>query len=71
MLVQVVADQDKSFASPDNACSFDAFRLNAGWKLEFLDGVDEGYPAVYLNHQNLPDRGRGLHVDGWVILEFG
>ena len=38
--VQVITDQDESFASPNDAGSLNAFCLDAWWKLELLDEVD-------------------------------
>jgi hypothetical protein len=49
-LVQVVADENKTFASPDNASSFGALGINVWWKLELLDKVDELNPPVFFDH---------------------
>ena len=40
-LVQVVADENETLASPNNAGSFSALGINVWWKLELLDEVDE------------------------------
>ena len=49
-LVQVVADEDETFASPDNASSFGALGINVWWKLELLDEADELNPPVFFDH---------------------
>ena len=49
-LVEVVADEDETLASPDNASSFRAFGINMWWKLELFDEVDELDPPVFYDH---------------------
>ena len=49
-IIQVVADEDESFASPDDACCFSAFGVDMWWKLEFFDEVDELNPPVFFDH---------------------
>ena len=48
--VQVVADENETLATPDNASSFSALGINAWWKLELLDEVDELNPPVFFDH---------------------
>ena len=50
VLVQVVADENETLASPDNAGSFSALGINVWWKFELLDEVDELNPPVFLDH---------------------
>ena len=50
VLVQVVADEDQSLASPDNAISFRTLGINMWWKIELLDEVDELNPPVFFDH---------------------
>ena len=49
-LVQVVADENETHASPDNAGSLGALGINVWWKLELLDEVDELNPPVFFDH---------------------
>ena len=49
-LVQVVTDENKTLASPDNTDSFSALGINVWWKLELLDEVDELNPPVFFDH---------------------
>ena len=49
-LVQVVANEIETLATPDNASSFSALGINVWWKLELLDEVDELNPPVFLDH---------------------
>ena len=66
-LVEVVADKDETFATPDDAGSFSAFRIDMWWKLELLDEVDKLDPPIFFGHQYFSDCGRGLHVGGcWL-----
>jgi len=50
VLVQVVADENETLASPDNMGSFSALAIDVWWKLELLDEVDELNPPVFLDH---------------------
>ena len=56
-LLQVVANENETFASPDDACFFGTFSFDMRWKLEFPDDVDELYPPVFFDHHYLSDRG--------------
>ena len=49
-LMQVVANEDKTLALPDNAGSFVTLGINVWWKLELLDEVDELNPLVFFDH---------------------
>ena len=49
-LVQVVADENETLASPNNAGSFSALGINVWWKLELPDEVDELNLLVFFNH---------------------
>ena len=49
-LVEVAADEDETFASPDDTCYFSAFGIDLWWKLELPDEVDELIPLVFFNH---------------------
>ena len=49
-LIQVVANENETLASPDNAGGFGALGINVWWKLELLDEVDELNPPVFFNH---------------------
>ena len=49
-LVQVVADENETFASPDDARCFSALGIVVWWKLELLDEVDELNPLVFFDH---------------------
>ena len=40
-LVQVVANEDETFASPDDARYLSAFSFDTRWGFELLDEVDE------------------------------
>ena len=68
--VQVVANEDETLASPDDACWFSAFGFDMWWKLEFLDEVDELYLPVFFDHQLLLDCGRGLRVNSLLTLKL-
>ena len=57
VIIQVVADEDESFASPDNASSFSTLGVNMWWKLELLDEVDEQNSLVFFDHQHFSDCG--------------
>ena len=50
-LVEVVADEDETLASPDDASSFGALGNNMWWKFELLDEVDELNLPVFFDHQ--------------------
>ena len=50
-LVQVVADEHETLASPNNAGSFGALGIDMWWKLELLDEVNELNPPVFFDHQ--------------------
>ena len=67
-LVQVVADEDETFALSDNACCFGALGINMWWKLELLDEVDELNPPVFFDHQHFSDCGQGLRVSSLLTL---
>ena len=69
-LVQVVANKDETFASPDDARCFSAFGFNMWWKLEFPYEVDELNSPVFFDHQYFPDCGRGLRVNGFLTLNL-
>ena len=49
-LIQVVADENETLASPDNASSFGALGINVRWKLKFLDEICELNPPVFFDH---------------------
>jgi len=49
-LVEAVADEDETFASPDDTRCFGAFGIDMWWKLELPDEVDELIPLVFFNH---------------------
>ena len=49
-LVQVVADENETLATPDDAGSFSAFVIDIWWKLEFLDEVDKLGPPIFFDH---------------------
>ena len=70
VFVEVVADEDETFASSDNACCFDALGINMWWKLELLDEVDELNPPVFFDHQYFSDCGQGLRVSSLLALYF-
>ena len=69
-LVQVDANKDETFASPDDARCFSAFSFDMRRKLEFPDEVDELGPPVILDHPDLPDCDRGLRISGLLILNL-
>ena len=48
MLAQVVANEDETFVSPDDACWFSTFSFDMR-KLEFPEEVDELGPPVLLS----------------------
>ena len=64
----IVADNDEALATPDDAGSFSAFRINMWWKLKLLDEVDKLDPPIFFNHQYLSDCGRVLRVSGLLAL---
>ena len=68
--VQVVANKDETFTSPDDVCYFSAFGFDMRWKLEFPNEVNELYLSVFFDHHHLPDCGRGLHVSGLLVLNL-
>ena len=68
-LAQVVANEDETFVSPDDARWFSTFSFDMR-KLEFPDEVDELCPPVFFNHHYLPDCGRGLRVCSLLILNL-
>jgi len=68
-LAQVVANEDETFVSPDDARWFSTFSFDMR-KLEFPDEVDELGLPVFLDHHDLPDYGRGLRVSGLLILNL-
>ena len=68
MLVEVVADEDKTLATPDDAGSFSALGIDMWWKLELLDEVNELNPPVFFNHQYFSDCGQGLCVSTLLAL---
>ena len=65
---QVVADENETLASPDDACCFGALGIDMSWKLEFLDEIDELNPPVFFDHQHFSDCGRGLRVSSLLIM---
>ena len=67
-IIQVVADEDESFASPDDAGSFSTFRINMWWKLELLDEVDKLDLPIFFDHQYFSNCGRGLRASGLLAL---
>jgi hypothetical protein len=67
-LVQVVADENETLASPDNASSFGALGINVRWKLELLDEVNELNLSVFFDHQHFSDCGQGLRVSNLLGL---
>ena len=67
-LVEVVTNDDQSLATPDDAGSFSASRINMWWKLELLDEVDKLSPPIFFIHQHFSDCGRGLRVSGLLAL---
>ena len=69
-LTQVVTDEDETFASPDDARCFNAFSFDMRRKLEFPNEVDELGPPVVLDHHDLLDCDRGLHISGLLILNL-
>ena len=56
-LIQVVANENETLASPDNASSFSTLGVNMWWKLELLDEVDELNSLVLFDHQHFSDCG--------------
>ena len=68
MVVEVVTDEDETFAMPNDAGSFSALGIDMWWKLELLDEVDKLSPPFFFNHQYFSDCGRGLHVSGLLAL---
>ena len=60
--IQVVADEDETFVSPDDARCFSALNIDTWSKLEFLDEVDELNLPVFFNHQHFSDCGWGLRI---------
>jgi len=68
--VQVVANKDETFTSPDDARCFSAFGFDMRWKLEFPDEVDELDPPVFFDNHHLPNCGRGLRISGLLILNL-
>ena len=68
--VQVVAHEDQTLASPDNARCFSAFGFNMWWKLEFPYEVDELNSPVFFDHQYFPDCGRGLRISSLLTLNL-
>ena len=69
-LVPVVADENETLATPDNAGSFNALGIDIWWKLEFLDEVNELNSPVFFDHQYFSDCGRGLRVSSLLTLYF-
>ena len=67
-LIQVVANEDKTLALPDNAGSFGTLGINVWWKLELLDEVDEQNSLVFFDHQHFSDCGRGLRVNSLLTM---
>ena len=51
-LIQVVADENETFASPDDARCFSTLGINMWWKFELPDEVDELNPPVFFDHQH-------------------
>ena len=70
MLIQVVADEDKTFALPNDARCFSAFGVDMWWELEFPDEVDELNPSVFFDHQYFSDCGRALRVSSLLTLNL-
>ena len=60
-LVQIVANKDETFASPDDARCFSALGIDVWWKLELLDEIDELNPPIFFDHQHFSDCGRSPH----------
>ena len=56
-LVQVVANENKTLASPDDVHCFSALGIDVWWKLEFLDEIDELNPLVFFDHHYFSDCG--------------
>ena len=65
--VQVVANEDETFAAPDDARCFSAFSFDMWRKLEFPDEVDELDPPVFFDHHHLSNCGRGLRISSLLI----
>ena len=51
-LIQVVANENETLASPDNAGNLGALGIDMWWKLELLDEVDILSPSVFFDHQH-------------------
>ena len=58
-LIQVVANENETLASPDNAGNLGALGIDMWWKLELLDEVDELSSPIFFDYQHLSDCGRG------------
>ena len=69
-LVQVVADENETLASPDNTGSFSILSINVWWKLELLDEIDELNPPIFFDHQHFSDCGRGLRVSSLLTMNL-
>ena len=69
-LVQIVANKDETFASPDDAPCFSALGIDMWWKLQFLNEVDELNLPVFFDHQYFSDRGRGLRINSLLTLHL-
>ena len=50
MLVEVVADEDETLVTPDDAGSFSALGIDMWWKLELLDEVDELSSPIFFDY---------------------
>ena len=68
MLVEVVADEDETLVTPDDAGSFSALGIDMWWKLELLDEVDELSSPIFFDYQHLSDCGRGLSVSSLLAM---
>ena len=66
--VEVVADEDETFATPNDAGSFSDPWDRHVWKLKLLDEVGELNPPVFFNHQYFSDCGQGLCVSTLLAL---
>ena len=69
-LVQIVADENETFALSDNACCFGALGIDVWWKLEFLNEVNKLNLPVFFDHQHFSDCGRGLRISTLLALNL-
>ena len=67
-LVEVVANENETLASPNDARCFSALGIDMRWKLKLLDEVNELNPPIFFDHQHFSDCGRGLRVSSLLAM---